>query len=148
MKSPEDLELNLLLFSVGGVHFGIHAGQVSEMRAYRGERGDDLFWFHEHLPCGDRALPCALPTVITIQSEQERSFRVIVDRMEDMGLFALSEIRLFPPLVEPFALSCGLWGVLPRPGKLVFLLDVERWLPGKRGAGGFLGNREPAMPPT
>lgn len=126
MSTPEEMELNLLLFSVGGVQFGVDAGQVAEMHAYGGEREEDLFWFHEEIPLGDHGGTYRSPTVISIRTTDDRPYRVIIDLMEDIGTFGPGDIRLFPALVEPFVRQNGMWGILPRDGKLVLLVDFTR----------------------
>ena len=124
--------LNLLLFSVCGVHFGVDADQVAGIAAYNGEESDDLFWFHEELNYGAAGGPYFSPTVITIRIIDGQSYRVIIDSMEDITGFSQNEISLFPALLEPFAAQRGLWGILPRNGSMVFLLDFQRLFAEKR----------------
>jgi len=120
--------INLLLFSVGGVHFGIDAEQVAGIGAYDGDQAEDLFWFHEELEYGDAAVSYASPTVVTIRTGGVQSYRVIIDSMEDIAEFSQDDIRLFPELLEPFAMRRGLWGILPVKGIMVLLLDFQRFL--------------------
>ena len=120
--------LNLLTFSVGGVHFGIDAEQVAGIGAYDGDQAEDLFWFHEELEYGDAAVSYASPTVVTIRTGDGQSYRVIIDSMEDIAEFSQDDIRLFPELLEPFTMRRGLWGILPVNGIMVLLLDVQLFL--------------------
>lgn len=120
--------INLLFFSVGGIHFGIDAEQVAGIAVYDGEQADDLFWFHEELKYGDTVATYASPTVITIRTGGGRSYRVIIDSMEDIAEFSQDDIRLFPELLEPFAMRRGLWGILPVNGIMVLLLDFQLFL--------------------
>ena len=120
--------INLLLFSVGGVHFGIDAEQVAGIGAYDGDQAEDLFWFHEELEYGDAAVSYASPTIVTIRTGGVQSYRVIIDSMEDIAEFSQDDIRLFPELLEPFAMRRGLWGILPVKGIMVLLLDFQRFL--------------------
>ncbi len=120
--------VNLLLFSVSGVHFGIDAEQVSGIAVYDGDQAEDLFWFHEELEYGDAAVTYASPTVVTIRTGGVQSYRVIIDSMEDIAEFSQDDIRLFPELLEPFALRRGLWGILPVNGIMVLLLDFQLFL--------------------
>jgi len=124
--------LNLLLFSVCGVHFGVDAGQVSGIALYDGEQADDLFWFHEELGYGAAAATYISPTVVTIRTGCVSSYRVIIDSMEDIIEFSQNDIRLFPSLLEPFALRKGLWGILPRNEIMVLLVDFQRLLKKRR----------------
>ena len=128
MNDNGDIRLDLLLFSVGGVHFGADAGQVAGIAVYDGEQADDLFWFHEEFEYGDAALTYSSPTVVTIRTTGVPSYRLIIDSMEDIAEFSQNDIRLFPALLEPFAIRRGLWGVLPRNGIMVLLVDFQRFL--------------------
>lgn len=133
MSAPgETYSLNLLLFSVGGVSFGVDADQVAGIAEYRGDDGEDLRWFHEELDYGGREVGYQSPTVITIRSGAELPYRVIIDSMEDITEFRQDEITVFPALLEPFVLRSGMWGVMSRPGKLVLLLDFQLLLKGRR----------------
>lgn len=117
--------LDLLLFSVGGVHFGVDAGQVAGIATYDGEQAGDLFWFHEEISYSTKTVRYLSPTVITIRIREGASYRVIIDSMEDIAAFTLDDISLFPSLLEPFVLPRGIWGIVPRNGKMILLLDFE-----------------------
>jgi len=126
--TTESNSLNLLLFSVGGVSYGIDAEQVSEIADYEEEQTEGLFWFHEEIGYGDKTVSYSSPVIITIKSEAASTYRVIIDSMEDITAFAHDELTLFPALLEPFVLPRGFWGVLPRSGSMVLLLDFKRLL--------------------
>lgn len=128
MSGQDDAQLNLLLFSVSGVHFAVDAEQVAEIGAYAGEQSDDLFWFHEELEYGTKAIRYASPTVVSIRTGGDRLCRVIIDAMEDVAAYSLNEIQLFPALLEPYVMRRGLWGILQRNGVLVLLVDFQRLL--------------------
>jgi chemotaxis signal transduction protein len=125
MSDPGDTKLNLLLFSVSGVHFGVDAEQVAEIADYDGENSEDLFWFHEELEYGAMAVRYASPTTISIRTGDEHSYRVIIDSMEDIAEFSLNGFHLFPALLKPFVVRKGLWGILTRNGKMVLLVDFQ-----------------------
>lgn len=116
--------LNLLLFSVAGVSFGIDTEQMLETASYRGEQADDLCWFHELLRFGAPAAVYQAPVVITVGARQGRRHRVIIDGMEEIAEFAVGDMRPLPPLYEPFCLANGIWGVLPHKEGLTLLLDL------------------------
>lgn len=118
--------INLLLFSVGGVFFGIDADQVAEIAAYTGEKGEDLFWFHEEMGYGNEKFSYHSPTVITIRVNGISLYQVIIDAMEDVAEFNSNDIRIFPALLEPFSLLKGMWGILPWHGNMVLLVDFHR----------------------
>lgn len=131
MNDESDIRIDLLLFSVCGVYFGADAGQVTGIAAYDGEQADDLFWFHELLEYGDAACTYFSPTVITVRTGGVPSYRVIIDKMEDIVDFSQNDIRLFPELLEPFTLRNGMWGILPRDECMVLLVDFKRLSKGK-----------------
>ncbi len=124
-------QLNLLLFSVGGVHFAVDAEQAAGMAPYDGEEADDLFWFHEELDFGAVPVTYHSPVVVTVRTPDARPYRVIIDAMEHIGEFSQDDITPFPPLLEPFSLRRGMWGILVRNGRVVLLLDLLRLLKGR-----------------
>ena len=121
--------LRLLLFTVGGVRFGIDVDQIEGMTAYRGETGDDLCWFHDLLAYGGPPVRYLTPTVIAVRTETEPACRVIIDAMEAIIEVSQDEMACFPPLIEPFALRRGMWGLWWRSGTMTVLLDLLRLLP-------------------
>ncbi len=124
--------LNLLFFSVYGVHFAVDAEQVSGMSVYNGEAADDLFWFHDVFDYGSAGAGYISPTIIKIRTASDSSYRVIIDSMEDIAEVSQSDIRLFPSLLESFTLRNGMWGILPRNGIMVLLVDFQLLLKQKR----------------
>jgi len=119
---------HLLLFSVGGICFGIDTGQVAEIAVYNGEVREDLFWFHEEMGYAGKMVTYQSPVIVTIQTGTVSPYRVIIDSMEDIAEFSQSDISLFPSMLEPFVLRKGLWGLLVRQERLVLLLDFQRLL--------------------
>ena len=128
MNDCTDIRLDLLLFSVGGVHFGVDASQVARIAVYDGEQPDGLIWFHEELEYRGVAPAYISPMVITLKTKYVQSYRVIIDSMEEIAEYSQDDISLFPALLEPFALRMGLWGVLVRQGRMILLLDFQRLL--------------------
>ena len=128
MSGNDTMRLDLLLFSVGGVHFGIDAGQVTGIAAYDGDQAEELFWFHEKMGYGDRKVVYDSPTVVMIRSGKGSPYRMVIDSMEDIAEFCQDDISLFPALLEPFSLRMGMWGILQRHGEMVLLLDLSRIL--------------------
>jgi len=125
MSDLVDTKLNLLLFSVCGVHFGVDAEQVAEIAEYDGQQADNLFWFHEELEYGAATVRYASPTTISIRTGAAPLYRVIIDAMEDIAECSLKDLQLFPALLEPFVVPRGLWGILPRKGNMVLLVDFQ-----------------------
>jgi hypothetical protein len=120
--------LNLFLFSVGGVRFGCDAEQIEGMSAYGGEEADDLFWFHKEFGYGSREIDYHSPSVVTIRTEDYGVYQIIIDMMEDIIEVTADDICPFPPLMEPFALHRGMWGTVVRGGRMIILLDFQRFL--------------------
>lgn len=124
--------LKLLLFAVGGVHFGLFAEQVVKVTAYRGEQSDHLLWFHRELGFLTQEMAYGAPSVVAIRMPDGQLYNLVIDAMEDIVTCRYDDIHLLPALVEPFALRSGIWGVLPRHGKLVLLVDILRLLAERR----------------
>jgi hypothetical protein len=124
--TPEASNLNLLLFSVGAVCFAVDLEQIDGMAEHAGELAADLHWFHEILAFGDKTVTYRLPTVLSVRTENLQPYRVIIDSMEEISECCLNAITPFPPLLEPHALKCGLWGVLQRDAQMVLLVDFQR----------------------
>ena len=128
MTAAGGICLNLLLFSVGGVCFGIEAEQVEEMAASSAEEGNDLLWFHDVLNYGSDSITYSSPTILTIRTGGSSAYRVIIDSMENIAEFSQNDIRPFPALLEPFALRMGMWGILLLNTRMVLLVDFQRLL--------------------
>lgn len=132
MSEQGEAYLNLFLFTVGGVHFAVDAEQAVGMVPYAGEEAADLFWAHEELGFVNVPASCQSPTIVTIRTKGAQSYRVIIDAMEDIAEFDRNDIKLFPELLEAAALRNGMWGVLPRDGYMVLLVDFQRLIQEKR----------------
>lgn len=128
MSVPAGDLINLLLFSVGGVHFGCDAKQAETMDAYLGEAADDLCWFHEELGYGGRPVSYNAPSVVTVRTADFRSLRVIIDLVEDLVEISAADISPLPLLLEPLLLPKGMWGVVQRDGRMILLVDFQRFL--------------------
>lgn len=133
MSGLAEIRLNLLLFSVGGVHFGMDAELAAAITEYGGEQAEDLFWFHQVLGYGSDTIVYHSPAVVAIRTEDSRSFRVIIDMMEDLAEVSMLDIRPFPPLMEPIVLPKGMWGILAREGRIILLVDFQQLLRHKEG---------------
>ena len=120
--------LNLILFSVGEVLFGIDADHVSEITAFNGQKSDDLFWFHEEMCYGDKTVIYHSPTIVTIRTEEGLPYRVIIDSLESISECSPDDISPFPALLEPFVLRSGIWGILSQNGRTILLVDFKRFL--------------------
>lgn len=128
MSIAEDIRLNLLLFSVGGVRFGVDAEMTAGITEYHGEVAEDLFWLHDEVGYGGIVPVYSAPTVVAVRVEDSRSYRVIIDKMEDIAEISSADIQPFPKILEPHVLQKGLWGTTIRGGHMVLLLDFTRLL--------------------
>ncbi len=120
------VRLNLLLFTVGGVCFAVDAEQVDGMSGYQTGESGNLLWFHELLGFGYRDVTYREPAVLAIKTVESGSCRVIIDNMEDIAEYSVSDIVPLPALLEPFAVRNGIWGVLKRDSVLTLLVDFHR----------------------
>lgn len=118
--------VNLLVFSVFGVHFGVDVEQVAGIADFYGESSDDLFWFHEQFEYGDAAAKYSSPVVVTIKTGGAQAYRIIIDSMIGIHEYQVREICLFPPLIKPFALRKGMWGLLVENNRMILLVDFQR----------------------
>jgi chemotaxis signal transduction protein len=115
--------LDLLLFSLSGVHFGVDVGQIEEMSAYDGKETGDLFRLNEALGMGGKKIYYETPTVLTIRTEDSRKARVMIDNPEDLIHIQLDEIRPFPRIMVPFTLPKGMWAVVLHGERKILLID-------------------------
>ena len=121
-----ELQLNLLLFTVGGVSFAVDAGQVGGMSGYLPEESGSLRWFHEVLGFNGREVIYRAPTVLSVKGVESGSCRVVIDAMEDIAEYGLHDIAPLPALLEPYAIRHGMWAVLKRDTGLTMLVDFHR----------------------
>ena len=116
--------LHLFLFSVGGACIGVDADQVSSIEAYDSD-DNSLTWFHEIMNYGVRTVDYIRPAVITLKTASCLPRRLIVDSIEEITEIALEEIYPFPELLEPYLLTYGLWGILIRRNRMIFIMDFN-----------------------
>jgi hypothetical protein len=114
--------LPLLRFCAGGILFCADAGQIESVAAWDGTAWDPFVWLRDELGCRGLTEHGA-PVLLTVKTGKGPPYRVAVDRMDDICQVACREIRPFPPLVEPFALEKGLWGVAFPGGQTALLID-------------------------
>ena len=121
--------VQLLLFRLGSVPFGVLAGQVAGLREYgAGSEGTaPPCWFHARLGFPE-APSYRVPTAALVPREDRPAAWVILDAIDDLIEVGLEAIRPFPALAEPHALRRGMWGILPWQGRLVFLVDLDQLL--------------------
>jgi chemotaxis signal transduction protein len=116
----EDLEL--VLFRVGGLRYGVDARQVACIEDNPLSARDGLRWFHEILGLPGGAVTYLNPVVLTLHGW---STGIIVDGLEDIVRIPLSDLSPFPSLTESAARAKGLWAVAKRDEQLILLLDFD-----------------------
>jgi hypothetical protein len=124
----EDNCLNLLLFSTCGVPFGVDAAQIAGTAPLEGDDGWKPLWLHEVLEFGDRPVTYREPVILNVRTVDDAQWRVVVDALEEITLTGPDEILPLPSTVESHALRKGLWGVLPRGGHMILLMDFRLFL--------------------
>ena len=117
--------LNLLLFSAGGVRFGVDAAQIAGTAAVTNDDAAKPAWMHELLEFGDRPVVYREPVILVLGTGGAGRRRVVVDAMEDIITVPVDEILPLPPPVESHVLGKGLWGVLPKGGRMILLMDFR-----------------------
>jgi chemotaxis signal transduction protein len=115
-------DLDLALFQVGGVHYGVEAGQVAGTEVFQGPETPRVRWFHEIMGYPDSRVRYRDPVVLTLQGA---AGRIVVDRLEHLARVPLCDLRPFPPLAAPAARIRGLWAVVQRREHMVLLVDFE-----------------------
>jgi chemotaxis signal transduction protein len=124
--SPESLcsaGLDLLLFSLSGVYFGVDVEQIGGISTHDGKETEDVFRLPEALGMGGKKIHYGAPIVLTIRTEDSRKARVIIDAPEDLIHVQIDEIRPFPRIMVPFTQPRGLWAVTLRGEKKILLMD-------------------------
>lgn len=121
-SEPFCADLNVLLFSLNGVFFGVDVEQIESMSAYNGQEAGDCYWFHRILGIDRGEMPCGTPPVLTIRTGDSERRCVLIDALEDILSIRTEEIHPMPKIIAPFIMAKGLWGVLLRNGKPSILL--------------------------
>lgn len=125
MTASCQVPLNLLLFTVGGIRFGCDADQATGTAPFNGEDASDLCWFHEEVGFAAKPVTYHAPTIVSIRTGARQPYRVVIDALDEIAEFGREDIRLFPALLEPYAMQKGIWGILPRARHLVLLVDFQ-----------------------
>jgi len=118
--------LEVLLFRVGNAHFGVPATQVASTTTYRpGDGEEEPLWFHLKAGCRPGAAT-EVPVVADLRAGDGGFQRMVIGAMEDIVAVEAEDVRPMPALVEPYAMRLGMWGVLPREGRIYILVDLNR----------------------
>lgn len=117
--------LQCLLFSIGGVRFGVDVDQIASISPHDGKEIEDFFPLHSTIGLNGREILYNVPTVLTIRGSGKRNCRVLIEAPEDLIDIRMEEIRPFPPVIEPFVRPRGLWAIWVQNQKQVLLLDFQ-----------------------
>lgn len=120
-------KLNLLRFEVGGACFAVESSQIAALLPFPGSAGSSASWFHQALEYAE-APTYRAPVLAVVPVEEGPPRQLVMDALDELLDVGLDEIHPFPPLIEPFALRKGLWGVLSRGSQTVLLVDLRRML--------------------
>ena len=119
--------LNLLRFAVGGACFAVESSQIAALLPFPGPGVSSATWFHQALAYAEIPTYRA-PVLAVVPAEEGPPWQLVMDALDELLDIGLDEIQPFPPLIEPFALRKGLWGVLSRGSQTVLLVDLRRLL--------------------
>jgi chemotaxis signal transduction protein len=117
------VELELLIFTVGGIAMAVDTAQVEEMlRPAEAERREvETRMFHENLFSGERASSYSEPMVLMIR--EGPPYGIVVDRPDEITKVPLQRIQPLPALIEKHALSKAVWGIALKDDKMIMLVD-------------------------
>jgi hypothetical protein len=121
--------LDILVFTVGGVHCGIDGELIGRMLLpEEAEYGKvAVRWFHQALTFGDREVVYQNPRVITF-NRAGAAAGLVIDQPRDLIRVPVGSIR---PLPAFFALTPGLrplWGAFVLEEQVVLLVEPQRLL--------------------
>ena len=134
-------ELKLLIFNIMGVLFGADMEQIDEMLEpeQAEERQCDIVPFHQRVPLGGSRVVYEKPRILLIRETLNRQ-ALLIDRPENIVNLPVSDIRLFPPLIEARKTAGAVWGVTFVDGEIVLLVDLFKLFAavpsGENAAGG------------
>jgi len=118
--------LPVLFFSVGGVHYGVSTDQVLSAAARGASEDGEPLWFQREMGYGGEPA-CPRPAAVAVKAAGGKRLTVLIDSLEEIAEVAPGEIRPLPPLVARHARRKGVWGVIPRPGRMCLLIDFALW---------------------
>ena len=122
MESIHDIRLDGLFFSVGALDFCADAGQIESTALFDGDGAEELVWLHRELGYG-ASVEYLSPTILAIKRSGDLPYHLVVDRMTDITEIDARDIVPLPPLLEPFAMKRGIWGIIPREKQMVLMID-------------------------
>lgn len=116
--------ISILVFSVGGVRFGVESSQIVSIDPDRTNAGFSIYSLDSILGLAegdDNSNPVALEFW---QRDNKRSL-VLVDCVEDMFVIPQSDIRLLPKVIAERVQQTGIWGVVQRDDNIIILLELS-----------------------
>ena len=121
-----DMEINIILFSMKGHEFAMDIESVSAMLPLESVEKDDpeLIWFHEKIDLNSAGMVYLFPRVLCM-SQAGKKIYLVVDNVRDMPLcIGLGDILPLPFLVEKYVRSKFIWGVCLLQERMVLLVDA------------------------
>ncbi len=128
-------EIQLLIFNVMGIWFGIDSEQVlSIYELEQAKEQADVVWFHEIISFKKNNVEYSSPKVVLFE-DKGRLIEIVIDQLENIMPIKVDDIRLMPQLFEALEGSMPVWAVALRDEKIVLLVDLYKLLESDNAAG-------------
>lgn len=118
--------LRIVIFSAAGVRYGAVADQIDSICDVSpdAEMGN-VIRLAAKLECRHDSANGSPLTALKVRGEKA-FYLVAVDRIDEVVEIGIDAIRPMPLLILPYARAKGIWGVVPRAGELLLLLDFTK----------------------
>lgn len=129
-KADGQLEIDnvgILVFSVGGVSFGVESSQIAAIDPGRTGGGFKIIKLNALLGLADGSDNDA-GVVLEFRQECSTNRLLLVDKIEDIFEIPLSDIQLLPEVIAERVLQRGIWGVIQQGNNILLLIDINRLL--------------------
>jgi len=124
---PDIDNISILVFSVGGVRFGVEASQITAIDQERISVEDELIRLGTLLGLSESTDNNA-GVLLELRHESITKRLLLVDKIEDIIEIPLTDIQLLPAVIAERLLGRGIWGVIQKGDKILILLDIHRVL--------------------
>lgn len=130
-------EIQLLIFDLMGIKFGVDIEQVSEiyelmdLGQMKGARYE-ASWFHEKIPFRQGPVVYKSPRLLSLK-DKETTLGIIIDQPEDILSITLNDIQPLPSLLEVLNRPSAIWGVALKGERTILLVDFYKLFVNKEG---------------
>ncbi|HWP46418.1 MAG TPA: chemotaxis protein CheW [Candidatus Limnocylindrales bacterium] len=123
-------EIQLLIFDIIGIKFGVDIEQVSEIYELidLGQMKGAKYgasWFHEKIPFRQGPVVYKSPRLLILR-DQETTLGIIIDQPEDILSITLDDIHPLPSLLEALNRPAAIWGIALKDEKMILLVDFYK----------------------